>query len=107
MSDTGASEGQATEATVSVMVELFGTARMVSGRRCIEVSLPQHTGTSALASALAAACPELVGKVVREDLSGLLSSYTCNLNGASFLSDGPLELEPGDVILLFSSQAGG
>ena len=35
------------------------------------------------------------------------SSYTLNVNGTSFVSDGPLNLEQGDTILLFSSQAGG
>ena len=92
---------------VSVTVELFGTARMTSGRRQVEILVPERPTTAELAAALAEVCPELTGKVLEEDLSGLQESYTLNLNGTDFVSDGPLHLKPGDSLLLFSSQAGG
>jgi hypothetical protein len=48
-----------------------------------------------------------MGSVLSSDGSGLLESYTLNVNGTAFVEDGRLELTPGDSILLFSSQAGG
>lgn len=92
---------------VSVVVELFGMARIASGRRSVEVTLDAPGTTSALAAALAGACPELEGVAIREDGTGLLASYTVNINGSRFVSGEHLDLEQGDSVLLFSSQAGG
>ncbi len=92
---------------IRLTVELFGTARLSSGRRQVEISVPEVAGPEDLASALAEACPELIGSVVREDGAGLVESHTFNLNGTRFLDHGPARLDPGDTILLFSSQAGG
>ena len=92
---------------VSVTVELFGTARVTSGLRQVEILVPERLTRAELAAALAEVCPELTGKVLEEDLSGLQESYTFNLNGTDFMSDGPLHLKSGDSLLLFSSQAGG
>ena len=92
---------------IRLTVELFGTARLSSGRRQVEISAPEVAGPEDLASALAEACPELIGSVVREDGAGLVESYTFNLNGTRFLDHGPARLDPEDTILLFSSQAGG
>ena len=95
------------DATVSVTVELFGTARMACGRRVVEVEMPAKSSGAILAAALASACPELVGVAVREDMGGLLESYTLNLNGKEFVGSGQIVLSEGDTVLLFSSQAGG
>ena len=92
---------------VSVVVELFGMARIASGRRSVEVTLDAPGTTSALAAALAGACPELEGVAIRENGTGLLASYTVNINGSRFVSGEHLDLEQGDSVLLFSSQAGG
>ena len=96
-----------TPASVDVRVELFGQARILSGRRHVDVAVPSEAWPEDLATALGKACPELIGKVLREDRSGLQESYTFNLNGTAFVGDGPLHLIPGDHLLLFSSQAGG
>ena len=93
--------------SVAVRVELFGGARIASGRREIEIIVPERAESAVLARTLAEACPELVGRVVKEDRSGLQESYTLNLNGVTFLSEGQLLVKPGDRLLLFSSQAGG
>ena len=98
---------QAAVQTVTVRVELFGGARIASGRREIEITVPESSGVPVLVLALAEACPELVGRVVKEDRSGLEESYTLNLNGVAFVSEGRLHLKSGDRLLLFSSQAGG
>ena len=101
------------EAQVEITVELFGTARIACDRRDVALRLPASSTVADFARALAEACPELVGTAVANDLSGLTSSYTLNLNGTTFLSgvsgsaEQRLELRDGDALLLFSSQAGG
>ena len=80
---------------------------MLCDRRWVEVEVARRTEVAAIASALAASCPELVGEAIREDRTGLQESYTFNLNGTEFLCDRPVALSTGDSILLFSSQAGG
>ena len=94
-------------ATVGINIELFGTARMACGRRLIEVEIPKHATVADVAIVLAKVCPKLVGVALREDLSGLMSSYILNLNATEFVEDGELSLRDGDTLLLFSSQAGG
>ncbi len=93
--------------TVRVRVELFGLARLAAGRRQVEVEVPEVAAPSDIATALAEACPALVGRAIREDRTGLKDSYVFNLNGTAFVAGGPLRLRPGDSVLLFSSQAGG
>ena len=90
-----------------VRVELFGRARMLCARTWVDVEVERRAEVAALTSALAASCPELVGEAIREDRMGLQESYIFNLNGMSFIGDGPTELSAGDSVLLFSSQAGG
>ncbi len=92
---------------IDVTVELFGMARIASGRRSVELALDAPGTTSALALALVRACPRLEGIAVREDGNGLLASYTININGGRFISGERLDLEHGDSVLLFSSHAGG
>tara|TARA_B100000949_G_C14160387_1_gene398810 strand:+ start:129 stop:440 length:312 start_codon:yes stop_codon:yes gene_type:complete len=93
--------------TVTVLVELFGQARILSGHRQVEIAVPEHADADDLAAVLALACPELLGKVMREDGSSLQDSYTFNLNGTAFVGNENLHLTAGDSLLLFSSQAGG
>ena len=95
------------DVTVSVTIELFGTARMACGRRKLTAYLPAKAYVSDAVAALAASCPELVGIALRDDLSGLMSSYILNLNATEFVEGGELALKEGDTLLLFSSQAGG
>ena len=99
--------GQTTPLLVKVSVELFGNARVISGRSAADITVPASSHDRDIVTALADACPELVGAVVQADLSGLQSSYVFNVNGEKFVADGQLDLSPGDSILLFSSQAGG
>lgn len=92
---------------MQVMVELFGRARLLAGRREVPIEVPVACGIGDLASVLADAVPTLMREVICEDNLGLVESYVFNLNGTRFLGDEFVELEPGDRILLFSSQAGG
>ena len=94
-------------ATVSVTIELFGTARMACGCRNVKTNLPASACVADVVAALGAICPDLIGVALRDDLSGLMSSYTLNLNATEFVECGELALREGDTLLLFSSQAGG
>ena len=93
--------------TVQVTVELFGRARMATGRREVTIAIPSRAYAADFAAALHESCPELAGLAVHEDGSGLLESYTLNMNGTTFVGEGGVLLEPGDTVLLFSSLAGG
>ena len=92
---------------VNIRVELFGLARMVCGRRHVDIAVPEQAEPGDVVAVLSKTCPELVGKAILEDCSALQESYTFNLNGEQFVSEGRLHLKPGDSLLLFSSQAGG
>ena len=100
-------DNRAVDAAVNITVELFGTARMACGRRRVEARLPASASLADVAAVLAGICPQLVGVALRHDLSGLLASYTLNLNATDFVEGDELTLEEGDTLLLFSSQAGG
>ena len=92
---------------IAVKVELFGTPRLVAGRREIELVMPRMAARQEFADALAQACPALVGKVIRDDLSGLQDGYVINRNGLAFLRGDRLDVQPGDSLLILSNQAGG
>jgi hypothetical protein len=98
-------DGQA--ALVTVQVELYGWAQLACGRRQIAIAVPQEAAVTDIMRVLAAACPALLGGVIRADLSGLCESYVLNLNGLVFVARDRLQVQPGDTLLLFSSQAGG
>ncbi len=90
-----------------ITVRLFGSAQIASGRKNVVMRAPCPATEATLAARLAEALPELVGPVVRDDLSGLQTSYTFNLNGLNFVRDDEVEITDSDTLLLFSSQAGG
>lgn len=93
--------------TAGVQVELFGMARLACGRSCLELDLPCAATLTDVTQALVMACPALRGLAITTDGAGLLESYTLNLNGRLFVTDAGVHLQPGDTLLLFSSQAGG
>ncbi len=92
---------------IAIKVELFGIPRLAAGRREIELDLPPEASRLGFAEALAEACPALVGKVIRDDLTGLQDGYVLNRNGLAFLKSEPLNVQDGDSILILSNQAGG
>lgn len=93
-------------AVVRVTVELFGPPRLAAGRPTVEVEIPAVATAQDLARALARSCPALVGVLVEDGGRALRADYVVNINGLRFVS-GPMELAPGDRLLVFSSQAGG
>jgi hypothetical protein len=82
-------------------------ARLGGGRALLELDLPCDAKLTEVAQALVVACPALRGLAVRADGTGLLESYMLNLNGRVFVTETGVHLQPGDTLLLFSSQAGG
>ena len=101
------SNGDCSSVLVEVTVELFGRARIISGRQTVEISVPHETDRHEVAAALAAACRELVGTAIQEGGADLLDSYTLNLNSTEFVNGRRFRVAQGDRLLLFSSQAGG
>ena len=93
--------------TVEIIVELFGLAKMATGRSEISIRLPNISSAKDAINAIGTHCKELNGIALSDDGSGLMESYTMNLNGDMFLDDRTVTFKPGDRILLFSSQAGG
>ena len=96
-------------ATVAITVELFGTARMRAGVGVVSLRIDPTTTMAELAQALARECPALLGNALT-DTGAIAEGYALNRNGLDFLasdSDAPLNLRPGDTLLLLSSQAGG
>ena len=90
-----------------VRVELFGKARLLTGRRQVDLTVPENPDPGDVVVLLAHIWPQLVGHVIREDLGSLEASYTFNLNGTAFVGEEELHLTAGDTLLLFTSQAGG
>lgn len=95
------------EKLIDIKVELFGQARIIAGCQEIDISVPVNTIVSDIAGILGKKYPSLIGKVLENNGSKLLDSYTLNINGKTFVSDGSVGIEPNDIILIFSSQAGG
>ncbi len=92
---------------IAVTVELFGNARLLAGRQLGPLKVPDDSTLKDIAEEIGRNHPTLAGTVVREDLTGFLDSYTVNLNGVEFIDERRERLNDGDVLLVFSSQAGG
>ena len=97
-------------------VELLGVARLRAARGAVEVRLGErcgdHGGGGAATvadalTALAAACPALVGPVLTPDGRSLCTGYLLNRNGREFVDRTDAPLADGDRLLLISSAAGG
>ena len=92
---------------IPITVELFGTSRLASGLRQLEIRLPSEVTPHRLAASLADACPALVGHGISGSRDALQDGYVLNLNGTAFLGQDVPVLKAGDSLLLLSNQAGG
>lgn len=88
-------------------VELFGLARVLAATSVLEIDVPEPATVRAVMSALGAHRSQLVGPILRADLSGPAAGYTLNVNGLAFVDDLETVLNPGDVLLLLPASAGG
>ena len=98
---------------VVITVELFGMARVRAAVNHVPLEIDARAPVSALLSALAHECPELVGSALfqsDEGAVGVADGYALNRNGLAFLSlepDAPIDWRTGDSLLILSNQAGG
>jgi len=90
---------------ISVSLELFGVARMLTKTKAVTLSLPRGATLANVFSALAEQLPVLVGKVI--DSNGLIAGYTCNINGLDFVRIPSAKVNSGDKIFILSADAGG
>jgi len=91
--------------SIPVTVELFGVARMVAKTQTVSLSLPEGATLAHVLSALAEKLPALVGRIINDH--GLISGYTCNINGLYFVRAPGAKVNSGDKILILSADAGG
>jgi len=90
---------------ISVSLELFGVARMLTKTKAVTLSLPRGATLANVFSALTEQLPVLVGKVI--DSNGLIAGYTCNINGLDFVRIPSAKVNSGDKIFILSADAGG
>ena len=91
--------------SISVLVELFGVARLVAKTKEVSLSLPRDATLADVFSALAAGVPDLRGRIIGPD--GLIAGYTCNINGLDFVRVPSTRVKSGDKIFILSADAGG
>jgi molybdopterin-guanine dinucleotide biosynthesis protein A len=90
---------------ISVSVELFGVARLLAKTQSVSLSLPQDATLANVFSALTERLPVLLGRIISSD--GLISGYTCNINGLDFVRAPSAKVNSGDKIFILSADAGG
>ena len=88
-------------------VELFGVARLRARTSRVSVEVPEPATLAQVLSALALKLPALVGPVINTAGDDLTAGHVCNLNGRDFVRDTRQPVEPGDRLLIMSSDAGG
>ena len=91
--------------TISVSVELFGIARMLTKTQSVSLDLNEGATLAQVFSALGEKLPALVGRVLNS--GGLIHGYSCNLNGLNFVRAPDVKVSSGDKIFILSADAGG
>jgi hypothetical protein len=88
-------------------VELYGVARLRTGRDAVVLLLPAGSTLGDALEHLAGVLPELVGPVLAADRRSLAEGSIVSLDGKSFTRDPALPLPPGKPLLLMPASAGG
>ena len=88
-------------------VELFGVARLRARTSRVSVELAGPSTLADVLSILARKHSALVGPVITMAGDALTAGNVCNLNGRDFVRDANCPVEPGDTLLIMSSDAGG
>jgi molybdopterin converting factor small subunit len=91
--------------SVCVTVELFGVARLLAKTKEVSLSLAHDATLAHVFSALTEKLPVLAGRIINSD--GLISGYTCNINGIGFVRAPGVKVNSGDKIFILSADAGG
>jgi hypothetical protein len=102
-----ASPGLSQDRPILCTVELYGAARLLAKAAKVALVLPPQAVLSHVFVALAEQLPALVGPVIAPDRSSLTGGHACNINGRDFVRDASFKINPGDSILIISSDAGG
>ncbi len=93
---------------IGCIVELYGLARVLVGQKLIEVRLPAGASVQDLLAELGARRPDLVGRVLRDDCSGVTEGQSLAINGLSFVEEpASVTLKHGDRVLILANAAGG
>jgi len=71
----------------------------------VSLDLAQGATLAQVLSALAERLPVLVGRVINSE--GLISGYTCNIDGLDFVRTPSAKVNSGDKIFILSADAGG
>jgi molybdopterin converting factor small subunit len=87
---------------MSITVELFGIARQCAGLARTEA---EGARLDEVLADLARRFPRLAQACFAD--GGLRHGYMANLNGARFVTDPATAIEPGDALLILSTDAGG
>lgn len=90
---------------ISISVELFGVPRMLAKTGSVSLDLAAGATIAQVLAALAEKLPVLAGRVI--EAGGLISGYTCNLNGLDFVRTPNAKVKSGDKIFILSADAGG
>jgi molybdenum cofactor guanylyltransferase len=91
--------------SISVSVELFGVARMLTKTQTVALDLHEGATLAQVFSALGEKLPALVGRVLNS--GGLINGYSCNVNGLNFVRAPDVKVSSGDKIFILSADAGG
>ena len=90
-----------------ITIELFGTARLLTGKSKILLTCLEPTNISKVLRKLSDIEPKLVGIVISNDRNSLIESFVLNLNGDRFITNMDEVVDPGENVLIFSGQSGG
>ena len=91
--------------SISVSVELFGVARLLAKTQTVPLTLAQGATLADVYTVLAEQLPVLFGRVITS--KGLVSGYSCNINGLDFVRAPDTKINSGDKLLILSADAGG
>ena len=99
------SDSKAVLGSISVSVELFGVARLLAKTQTVPLTLAQGATLADVYTVLAEQLPVLFGRVITSN--GLVSGYSCNINGLDFVRAPDTKINSGDKLLILSADAGG
>ena len=99
------SDSKAVLGSISVSVELFGVARLLAKTQTVPLTLAQGATLADVYTVLAEQLPVLFGRVITS--KGLVSGYSCNINGLDFVRAPDTKINSGDKLLILSADAGG
>jgi hypothetical protein len=94
---------------MKIHLEFTGGAVPVTGKKCIELELPDGLSYQDIVTILADRYPDLVGFMIAPDRKNLLSSVLLYVNETDWIMPGMMERSPqdGDRLILLSVITGG